>query len=125
MPTVKRDQSIYKVLTPEQWETFQVSHMFTGSPVDLSDGFIHLSCAPQLKATLDKWYADQTEVAVLQIEAAQVSSDLKYEVSRGGAEFPHLFADLPMSSVQHVFLVSPEDGVYTLPDNLTGDLPNN
>jgi len=118
---MKRDHYIYKVLTLDQWDAFKVKDVFTGSPVDLADGYIHMSCAAQLKETLDKWYADQDQVALLQIEASMIEADLKYEVSRGGAEFPHLFADLPMSSVRKVWLVSPEVGVYSLPKDLTAN----
>ena len=115
---MSRDRYIYKALTPQQWAGFQKSALFTGSPVDLEDGYIHMSCASQLKATLDKWYADQTQVALLQIDAQAIAGDLKYEVSRGGAEFPHLYADLPMSAVGQVWVVSPDAGVYTLPSDL-------
>lgn len=118
---MKRDHYIYKVLTLDQWGTFKVNNVFTGSPVDIQDGYIHMSCVAQLKETLDKWYADQGQVALLQIEASVIESDLKYEVSRGGAEFPHLFADLPMTSVRKVWLVSPEGGVYSLPNDLTAN----
>jgi uncharacterized protein (DUF952 family) len=105
---MNRDRYIYKALTPQQWAEFQTHAIFTGSPVDLADGYIHMSCAAQLKATLDKWYAELTEVILLQIEASVIAADLKYEVSRGGAEFPHLFADLPMTAVGQVWVVSPE-----------------
>ena len=118
MSQQKRDRSIYKVLTQTQWARFQSRGVFRGSPADLEDGYIHLSRASQLKATLDKWYAQYAEVALLEIEAAKIEAGLKYEVSRGGAEFPHLFADLPMSAVGRVWLVSPDAGVYRLPDNL-------
>lgn len=117
----KRDDYIYKVLTSIQWARFQADKIFTGSPVDVQDGFIHLSCASQLKATLDKWYAEQAEVALLEIQAAKIEAHLKYEISRGGAEFPHLFADLPMTAVGRVWLVSPDNGVYRLPDDLKAD----
>ena len=113
-----RDKYIYKALTSEQWLDFQKSALFTGSPVDLEDGYIHLSCASQLKATLDKWYADQKEVALLQIEAKSVAADLKYEISRGGAAFPHLYADLAMTAVRQVWVVAPDTGVYRLPGDL-------
>jgi uncharacterized protein (DUF952 family) len=118
---MSRDRYIYKVLTLDQWTDFQANNVFTGSPVDLVDGYIHMSCAAQLKETLDKWYKDQVKVALLKIEAAVIERDLKYEVSRGGAEFPHLFADLPMSAVGQVWLVSPDAGVYRLPTDLTAN----
>ena len=115
---MKRDRYIYKALTLDQWAGFQEGQIFSGSPVDAADGYIHLSCVPELKATLDKWYADQAQVVLLQIEAARVEADLKYEVSRGGVEFPHLFAELPMSAVGQVWVVSSDSEVYTLPLDL-------
>lgn len=118
MSELKRDRYIYKVLTLDQWARFQSEAVFRGSPVDVEDGYIHMSCGPQLKVTMDKWYAQQPEVAVLEIEAAKIDADLKYEVSRGGAEFPHLFADLTMAAVGRVWLVSPDNDVYSLPNEL-------
>jgi len=118
---MKRDALIYKVLTLEQWSDFQEEGVFFGSPVDKADGYIHLSCVSELKATLDKWYADQATVALLQIEAAAIEAALKYEVSRGGVEFPHLYAELPMSAVGTVWVVSSDKGAYTLPTDLNAN----
>ena len=115
---MKRDRYIYKVLTQDQWADFQAKQIFTGSPVDLADGYIHMSCASELKATLDKWYADQAEVILLQVDAAAVDADLKYEVSRGGIAFPHLYAHLPMSAIGKQWVVSPDAAVYRLPADL-------
>lgn len=112
------DRYIFKVLTPTEWEGFQSAGVFKGSPVDLADGYIHMSCQPELKETLDKWYADQAQVYLLAVDSHVVQDDLKYEVSRGGAEFPHLFADLPLSAVGQVWQVSAEQGRYTLPMDL-------
>jgi len=119
---MERDRYIYKVLTRDQWTQFQRDAVFKGSPVDLADGYIHLSCADQLKVTLDKYYATQAEVALLQIEASKIDTDLKYEISRGGAEFPHLFADLPMTAIGQLWLVSPENGAYRLPSDLNSGI---
>lgn len=118
---MKRDAYIYKALTSAQWSAFQASDVFTGSPVDMADGYIHMSCASELKETLDKWYADQAEVILLKIEAAAIAADLKYEVSRGGVEFPHLFTALPMSAIRQVWVVSSDGGVYRLPEDLTAN----
>ena len=115
---MSRDKYIYKALTQEQWASFQKTTLFTGSPADYADGYIHLSLASQLKTTLDKWYPNQKEVALLQIEAETIAVDLKYEISRGGAAFPHLYADLPLTAVKQVWVVSPDTGVYRLPGDL-------
>ena len=119
---MQRDKYIYKALTPEQWAGFQTKAVFTGSPVDLADGYIHLSCASELKATLDKWYADQAQVILLQVEASAVNANLKYEVSRGGTAFPHVYADLPLSAVGKVWVVSSDAGVYRLPTDLNSGI---
>ena len=118
---MNRDRYIYKVLTLDHWTEFQRHASFKGSPVDLEDGYIHLSCAGQLEETLNKWYAGQSEVALLQVKAPEVEADIKYEVSRGGAEFPHLFADLPLTAIAQVWLVSPKNEAYRLPDDLTAN----
>ena len=113
-----RDRYIYKVMTSDQWQGFRESGQFMGSPVDLADGFVHMSRASQLKATLDKWYSDQGHVVLLQIDSAEIEADLKYEISRGGAEFPHLFAPLPLTAVGKTWDVSPKAGQYNLPEDL-------
>ena len=116
-----RNRYIYKVLTPEQWLKFQTDGVFTGSPIDRSDGYIHLSCMRELKETMDKWYADNPEVVVLQVESARVADELRYEMARGGIEFPHLYADLPMSAVGQVWVLSPEADGYVLPISLESE----
>lgn len=89
----------YKVFTGEQWASFQRDGLFLGAPIDLADGYIHMSSADQLQGTLDKYFADQSGVVVAQIDLTQFGSELKWERSRGDAFFPHLYAPLPMSSV--------------------------
>ena len=115
-------RQIYKALTGDQWDAFQADKIFKGSAVDLEDGYIHLSCASELKATLDKWYAAEPKVILIQVKVDEVETHLKYEVSRGGVEFPHLFADLPMSAVQQVWVVSSDAGVYSLPTDLNSGI---
>lgn len=121
MTESNRDQYIYKVLTLDQWAEFQSKKVFTGSAVDLKDGFIHMSCGPQLKETMDKWYSEYAQVAILKISAEKIAKHLKYEISRGGAEFPHLFAELPIAAVVQQWLVSPAAGVYSLPKDINAD----
>ena len=119
---MRPDKYIYKALTGDQWDAFQADKKFKGSAVDLEDGYIHLSCASELKATLDKWYAAEPKVILVQVKVDEVETHLKYEVSRGGVEFPHLFAGLPMSAVQQVWVVSPDAGVYSLPTDLNSGI---
>lgn len=89
----------FKVLTAGQWATFESSGVFAGAPVDLADGYIHLSTAEQLAETLAKHFAGQSGLVVAEIDLSGFGAVLKWEVSRGGALFPHLYAPLPISAV--------------------------
>ena len=89
----------YKILTADQWVQFQSEGMFTGAPVDLADGYIHMSIADQLPETLAKHFAGQSGLVIATIDLAQLGDALKWEVSRGGALFPHYYGALPMAAV--------------------------
>lgn len=89
----------YKVLTAEQWAQFEADGIFHGAPVDLADGYIHLSTANQLQGTLDKHFAGQSELVIAEINLAALGYLVKWEVSRGDALFPHIYGDLPISAV--------------------------
>jgi uncharacterized protein (DUF952 family) len=90
----------FKILTVEQWTQFEADGFFLGAPVDLGDGYIHLSTAEQLEETLLKHFAGQSDLIVAEIDLSGFGEALKWEVSRGGALFPHLYAPLPMSAVK-------------------------
>jgi uncharacterized protein (DUF952 family) len=89
----------YKILTADQWAQFQCEGVFTGAPVDLADGYIHMSTADQLDETLAKHFAGQTGLVIATIDLTLLGDALKWEVSRGGALFPHYFEALPMAAV--------------------------
>ena len=89
----------YKVLTADQWDQFQRDGVFKGAPVDLADGYIHLSTAEQLGETIAKHFARQTGLVVAEVDLAALGDAVKWEPSRGGALFPHVYADLPMEAV--------------------------
>jgi len=110
---------IYKIFRPAEWESFQRINQFDGSPDDKRDGFIHLSTGHQVPGTLAKYYTDGKDIILAKVNAESLGPDLKYEVSRGGAEFPHLFAPLKMSSVSRHWVLSPDsDGLYAVDDLL-------
>jgi uncharacterized protein (DUF952 family) len=92
----------YKIFTADQWEAFQADGVFHGAPVDLADGYIHLSTADQLQGTLDKYFADHSGVIITAVDLALLGATVKWEVSRGGALFPHIYGPLPMRAVLHV-----------------------
>ena len=92
----------YKILTADQWAAFEADGVFAGAPVDLADGYIHMSTAEQLDETLAKHFAGQAGLVIATIDLAMLGDAVKWEVSRGGARFPHLYGDLPMAAVTGV-----------------------
>ncbi len=92
-------KTAFKILTAEQWEQFQVDGVFHGAPVDLADGYIHLSAADQVQATLDKHFAGQMGLVIAQIDLEALGDTVKWEISRGDALFPHIYGPLPLASV--------------------------
>ncbi len=89
----------YKILTADQWAQFQAAGAFTGAPVDVADGYIHMSAADQLDETLAKHFAGQSSLVIATIDLTKLDEALKWEVSRGGALFPHYYGALPMTAV--------------------------
>ena len=90
---------IYKILSRAEWEAAEAVGRFDGSAVDLADGFIHFSGADQAQATAAKWFAGQADLLLLGVEADALGEALRWEVSRDGALFPHLFRPLLVSEV--------------------------
>ncbi len=106
---------IYKILSRAQWEAAQATGQLEGSAVDLADGFIHLSGADQAQETAAKWFAGQADLVLLGVEAEALGEALKWEASRGGALFPHLYRPLLASEVvTHKSLELDADGVPQL-----------
>jgi ornithine lipid ester-linked acyl 2-hydroxylase len=98
---IKRTINVaYKILTAQQWAQFQGDNVFHGAPVDRADGYIHLSAADQLQGTLDKHFAGQNGLVIAQIDLAALGDLVRWEVSRGGALFPHVYGALPMAAVR-------------------------
>jgi beta-hydroxylase len=89
----------YKILTAAQWAQFQADGVFHGAPVDLADGYIHLSTRDQLQGTLDKHFAQATGLVIAEVDLAALGKTVKREVSRGDALFPHIYGSLPMAAV--------------------------
>lgn len=109
-------EMIYKILTPEQWVEFAQKGHFAGSEHDKRDGFIHMCSGAQLAGTLAKHYVNVAEIVLVGFSAEGFSHDLKWEVSRGGEKFPHLYADLPFYALvnAHKLAQTPGKG-FVLP----------
>ena len=89
----------FKVLTAQQWADFERERVFRGAPVDIADGYIHLSAAEQLEGTLAKHFAGQTCLMIAEVDLLQLGDAIRWEESRGGDLFPHLYAELPIHAV--------------------------
>lgn len=89
----------YKVLTAPQMADLLRDGVFRGAPIDLADGYIHMSTADQVTETVDKHFAGQKDLFVAAVDLASLGDSVKWEVSRGGALFPHIYADLPLNAV--------------------------
>jgi uncharacterized protein (DUF952 family) len=93
------DSTAYKVLTAEQMTALERNGSFAGAPVDLQDGYIHLSTAAQLQETLDKHFAGQSDLWLAAIDLDALADAVKWEPSRGGQLFPHIYGALPLDAV--------------------------
>ncbi|WEK46981.1 MAG: DUF952 domain-containing protein [Candidatus Andeanibacterium colombiense] len=95
----ERPEVAYKVLTAAQMEALEHDGSFAGAPVDLADGFIHLSTADQLDETLARHFAGQDDLHVAAVDLPVLGDAVKWEASRGGQLFPHIYAPLPLDAV--------------------------
>ena len=93
----RRAEVIYKIVPSSLWPTR--GQAFAGAPVDLADGFIHFSTKAQVAATAARHFAGADDLLLVAVEAAQLGEALKWEASRGGDLFPHLYGPLPLSAV--------------------------
>lgn len=90
---------IYKIATADQWREAQAKGEFTGAPVDLADGYIHFSTADTVAETAAKHFAGQDRLVLAAVEGDRLGAALKWEASRGGALFPHLYRALALGEV--------------------------
>lgn len=93
---------IYKILPRADWQAAQAAGRYTGSAVDAKDGFIHFSTAAQVQETARRHFAGHASLVVLEIEAQDLGDALRWEPSRGGDLFPHLYAALDITAVRGV-----------------------
>lgn len=93
------DLFAFKILTREQWDQFRADGVFTGAPVDLADGYIHLSARDQVAGTTAKHFAGQDNLVLAMVDLVALGDTVKWEPSRGGALFPHVYGSLPLGAV--------------------------
>ena len=94
------DNIAFKILTAEQWASFARDGLFTGAPIDLADGYIHLSTSDQLEETLAKHFAGQENLTIAEVDLTLLGDTVRWEKSRGDQLFPHVYGVLPMRAVR-------------------------
>lgn len=109
---------IYKILQFDEWRIAREAGTFHGSPVDAKDGFIHFSTASQLAETAARHFAGRTGLVLLWVDETRLAAPLKWEPSRGGDLFPHLYGALPVSAVTHVDDLPWDGSKHRLPASL-------
>lgn len=90
---------IYKIAPRALWEEAEKAGVFAGAPVDHADGFIHFSTAGQARETAARHFAGKDDLLLVAVRPVALGDALRYEVSRGGDLFPHLYAPLPLDAV--------------------------
>ncbi|MGQ5717606.1 DUF952 domain-containing protein [Pseudochrobactrum asaccharolyticum] len=109
--------TIYKIATRAQWVAAEQTGYFTGAPVDFQDGYIHFSTADTVAETAAKHFAGQNDLLLVAVDASALGDALRYEISRGGKAFPHLYANLQLTAVRWVKdLPLTSDGKHQFPE---------
>ena len=109
--------TIYKICQKASWRAAEENGVYRGSSTDARDGFIHFSIAAQLAGTAEKHFAGQNDLLIVAVDADALGAALKWEHSRGGDLFPHLYAALRLGAVRWTLPLPDEvDGRRTLPE---------
>ncbi len=96
------DQTIYKIVPRPLWDEAKSKGRFDGAPIDKADGYIHFSNGEQVRDTASRHFNGEDDLLLIAVHADKLGSALKYERSRGGALFPHLYGPLDMGAVAWV-----------------------
>ncbi|NKB16226.1 MAG: DUF952 domain-containing protein [Sphingomonadales bacterium] len=108
---------IYKIFRRPEWDAFRAAGETFGAPIDLADGFIHFSTAAQVAETAARHFAEEGDLVLVALRPDALGAALKWEPSRGGALFPHLYAPLdPAKALWAKPLPLGKDGMHILPD---------
>ncbi|MBC7479568.1 MAG: DUF952 domain-containing protein [Pseudorhodobacter sp.] len=90
---------IYKIFRRAEWVQFRDAGITNGAPIDRSDGYIHFSTAAQVAETAARHFATESDLVLLALDSTRLGPELKWEPSRGGALFPHLYRSLTRADV--------------------------
>ena len=109
---------LYKIMSRQEWETAQAQGIYEGSEVDRRDGFIHLSAAHQVRATAQKHFSGQADLVLVSVREESVGLGLKWEASRGGDLFPHIYGPLQLDAIGDAVPLPLVSGIHQFPEGL-------
>lgn len=110
---------VFKIAGREEWAAAEAAGVYTGAPVDVADGFIHFSAAHQVAETAAKHFAGRDDLLLVAVDADALGDALRWEVSRGGDRFPHLYGPLPLDAVLWVkALPLAAEGAHVFPEGV-------
>ena len=108
---------VYKIVSASEWELAKSKGVFEGAEIDIQDGFIHFSAAHQVRETAAKHFSGREDLLLVEVDSAALGEQLKWEVSRGGDLFPHLYDNLSVDCVKRVSeLPLDDDGHHIFAD---------
>nr|WP_319247457.1 DUF952 domain-containing protein [uncultured Celeribacter sp.] len=109
---------IYKIFRAPEWAAMQAGGETLGAPVDLADGYVHFSTAAQVRETAAKWFAGEDGLVLLSCDSDTMAPHLKWEPSRNGDLFPHLYRALRMEDIQQVAHLPLGDSGHIFPEDI-------
>jgi uncharacterized protein (DUF952 family) len=111
-------RTLYKILAKADWDDARAAGVFSGCGIDLTDGFIHLSGHNQVETTAKLYFAGREDLLLVAVDADRLGETLRWEASRDGALFPHVYGDIPLDAVISVDpLPLGEDGSHQFPNS--------
>jgi uncharacterized protein (DUF952 family) len=109
---------LYKIMSKQEWKRAQAQGIYEGSEMDRKDGFIHLSAAHQVRATAQKHFSGRADLLLVSILEKNLGKNLKWEVSRGGDLFPHIYGALRLDAIDGVIPLPFVNGAHQFPERL-------
>lgn len=109
---------LYKIMSRQEWADALARRVYEGSELDRRDGFIHLSAPGQVRETVSRHFAGMADLVMVVVKQESLGKTLKWEASRGGALFPHVYGVIPIVAVKEVIPLPLENGRHQLPEGL-------
>jgi len=109
---------IYKIFRPDEWARLQTDGETDGAPIDVKDGYIHFSTGQKVRETAEKHFAGADGLVLVAVDEKTLGSALKWEASRGGALFPHLYRPLTTADVVSVYRIDRDGPRHVFPEGV-------